>query len=103
MPHEITDWKESGCSLSLATSGLSSREIFSREINEIQGEGGALNACYRTAEAIAAAANILGAEKGLIYGKDFVFKTRGIRHISFDFRDKSTKELAKKVLGAFLN
>ncbi len=86
MAHEVSDWKNPNCSVSLKTSGLSKREGFSREINEKFGEGGGLNADYTTVEAVARAANILGG-RGFLYGEQFVFKTSGMGEISFDFCD----------------
>lgn len=93
MAHEVSDWKEPNCSLTLTVSKLSQREIFSREINEIFGEGGGLNAYYRTVEAIAIVANTLG-EFGLKYGENFVLKTSGLDEISFDFGDKIARRTA---------
>lgn len=96
MAYEIKDWKQKGCSLNLRTSSLSKRETFSQEIKKEYGEGSGLNANYRTVEAIAKVANILGA-KSLWYGKDFIFKTGG-DEIAFDFKDQKTKNLAMKIL-----
>ena len=76
---------------------MSQRETFSREINKAHGEGGGLNANYRTAEAIAVAANVLGRLK-LKYGEHFVFKTDLFDHISFDFCDRETMVLAQEAL-----
>lgn len=98
MAHEVTDWQRPGCSLAVKTGKLSKRETFSREINEKFGEGGGLNANYRTVEAIAIAANVLGAG-GLVYGVDFVFKTSsGFEEISFDFLDENTMKCAMLIL-----
>jgi hypothetical protein len=97
MAHEITAWKRPNCSLFLKTDRVSAREIFSREINEEFGEGGGLNANYKTVEAVATVANILG-KSGLVYGEDFVFKTGG-ETISFDFKDPKTLAKALIVLG----
>lgn len=95
--HEVTAWKEEGLSLSLKTDGLSNRETFSREINEKYGEGGGLNANYRTVEAVAIVASLLG-EMGLEYGKHFVFKTAGPElEISFDFVNSEIKSMAKTI------
>ena len=94
MAHEITYWKTENCSLKLKTSRLSSREPFSREINEKFGEGGGLNASYTTVDAVARAANILGAVHNFRYGEDFIFKTSGMDEISFDFRDEVTRDAA---------
>lgn len=100
MPHEITDWKKENCSLSFQILKLSSRETFSREINEKYGEGGGLNADYRTVEAIAKAANILGLS-GLKYGEDFIFKTADLDEILFDFANQEIKVIAKEILQKF--
>ena len=97
MAYELQKWKAPGCSLTLDTTKLSNREPFSREINQEFGEGGGLNASYRTAEALAMAANILGL-KYLKYGEDFVFKTGGLDKISLDFRDAATKKTAEEAL-----
>ena len=95
--YEIRDWKQPGCSLSVKVAQLSAREPFSREINETHGEGGALNANYQTAEALAVASNALG-EHGIVYGVDFVFKTAGDA-IVFDFCDSQTMRHAAHILG----
>lgn len=97
MANEITAWKKENCSLTLKTNILSQRETFSMEINEIFGEGGGLNADYRTVEAVAKVSNILGLNN-LIHRKHFVFKTGGIDCVSFDFCDKETREKAEKIL-----
>ena len=86
MANEITAWKKENCSLTLKTNILSQRETFSMEINEIFGEGGGLNADYRTVEAVAKVSNILGLNTG------------GIDCVSFDFCDKETREKAEKIL-----
>lgn len=99
MAYEVKPWKEPNCELSLRVDSLSDRETFSREINEKYGEGGGLNANYRTVEAIAIIANLLG--KGpyrMVYGKDFVFKTGSSDSIIFDFRDKKTQLNAQRCL-----
>ena len=74
---------------------LSTREEFSREINDAFGEGGGLNANYKTVEAIAVVANIFGTTHGLVYGVDFIFKTGDLNQISFDFRNKKVRDLAE--------
>lgn len=102
MAHEISAWKRPNCSLTLDVKRLSDREVYSREINEAFGEGGGLNANYRTVEAVAAAANQLGL-RGFIYGKHFVFKTGGTGVISFDFSDEAIKAKARIVLGNVLS
>lgn len=99
MAYEVKDWKEAGCSLFIKPSNLSSRETFSKEINETFGEGGGLNADYRTVEAVAIVANVL-ALNGLIYGIDFIFKTGGADKINFDFCNKSAKKSAKEILAS---
>ena len=95
--YETRDWKQPGCSLSVKIAQLSAREPFSREINEAYGEGGALNANYQTAEALAIAANMLRGG-GLVYGVDFVFKTAGDA-VVFDFCDSQTMRRAAHILG----
>ena len=97
MAHEITPWKEPGCELTLEVGKFSNRETYSREINEEYGEGGGLNANYRTVEAIAKVANILGL-KSLRYGIHFVFKTGGGDKVIFDFCNKIIKEDALRIL-----
>jgi hypothetical protein len=97
MAHELKPWKQEHCSLAVDMKHLSEREPFSQEINELLGEGGALNANYRTVEAIARATNAFGV-RGLIYGVDFVFKTAGLDDAVFDFRDQETRELARQIL-----
>ena len=97
MPYEIEDWKEAGCSVDVEIVKLSTRAIFSEEINKKFGEGGALNANYQTVEAIAVATNMLGL-KGLEHGEDFIFKTAGLDKISFDFCNKATKKIAEEAL-----
>ena len=95
--YETRDWKQPGCSLSVKIAQLSAREPFSREIHETHGEGGALNANYQTAEALAVASNALG-EHGIVYGVDFVFKTAGDA-INFDFCNNKTMRRASHILG----
>ncbi|MEK7503764.1 MAG: hypothetical protein AAB577_02170 [Patescibacteria group bacterium] len=97
MAYEVRDWKQPECSLSLDVLGLSDREISSSEIQKKYSEGGALNVNYRTAEAIAIAANALG-KAGLEYGKDFIFKTGCPYHIIFDFCDKATRDKAERII-----
>jgi len=101
MTHEVSDWKETGCTLECEVGKLSDREPFSREINEVFGEGGGLNANYTTAEAIAKAANILG-RNHFVYGKHFIFKRSGLNRILFDFCNKAALESAKETLQASL-
>lgn len=101
MAYEIQPWKKVNCSLTLPTKGPSEREPHSREINEAFGEGGGLNADYRTVEAVAIAAATLG-RIGLVYGIDFVFKTGGAQEISFDFRDEATKIQAIPALNTLM-
>ena len=100
MAYEVKDWKAPNCSVELKIDEFSDREEFSKEINDTYGEGGGLNANYRTVEAIAKITNILGFA-GLKYGKDFVFKTSGLDEVSFDFRDKSVMETAKQFLASY--
>lgn len=104
--YEIKNWKDP-FSLTLETGKLSDREPFSREINEEYGEGGGLNADYRTVEAVAVAANMFGCAN-LVYGRDFIFKTKNYvlttgvltPTILFDFSSEETKITAEKVLYA---
>lgn len=95
--------KEDKYLLSLPVAHLSRREPFSREINEEFGEGGGLNANYRTVEAIAIAANTLG-RAGFVCGRaddpraDFIFKTADSDEISFQFRNQKRFERAQTAL-----
>lgn len=98
MAHEVTNWKVPGCSLDVRIDDLSVREEHSREINETFGEGGGLNANYRTVEAVAIAANILGEKLGMQYGVHFVFKTAGFGTIHLDFCDEGSRNAAENVL-----
>lgn len=100
MAYEVKPWKKEGCSLIVVTDKLSRRETFSKEINEAFGEGGGLNANYRTVEAVARASNLLGLND-LTYGEDFIFKTSGLDEISFDFCDEATRDLAKTTFKQF--
>src|SRR3989344_7974270 len=95
MVHEVKYWKKPDCALTVEVADLSDRETFSREINEEYGEGGGLNANYRTVEATTKAANLLGKYLGMEYGKDFVFKTGSGSGIIFDFKDEKTKKAAE--------
>ncbi len=97
MAYEISDWKRPNCSLTLDTNKISNRETYSKEINKEYGEGGGLNADYRTVESIAIVSNLLGAA-GLKYGRDFIFKTGSSEGIGFDFHDKTAKEIGEKNL-----
>ena len=96
MPHEITPWKKEGLAISLKTAGLSKREPYSREINEIHGEGGGLNASYQTVEAVAKATGLLY-QQGLVYDHDFKFKTGGSEQFSLDFANEEAKKTAEMV------
>lgn len=93
MAHEVSDWKQSNCSLTVNVGDLTKREPFAREINDMYGEGGALNANYQTVEAIAIVASLLGA-CGLVYGLDYKFKTGGGNIVRFDFTDRPTMNSA---------
>jgi len=95
--YEIRPWKKPGCELTIYPGSLTSRETFSREINQAHGEGGGLNANYRTVEALAIVANRLG-QHGLVYGTDFVFKTGDIDGMSFDFCDEASRDRARGIL-----
>ena|SRR3989344_3405459 len=97
MANEVSDWKQGGCSLEIMTSRISVREIFSTEINETFGEGGGLNANYRDVESVAKVSNILGSG-GLMYGRQFIFKTAGIDKFTLDFSDKTAKAQAEQIL-----
>src|SRR3989338_6289872 len=97
MAHEVTPWRQSDCCLAVKIDSLTSREIFSREINETFGEGGSLNANYRTVEAVAIVASML-AYNSLRYNVHYVFKTGSGNLIELDFRDEETKEWAERVL-----
>ncbi len=97
MANEVLAWKKVGCAISVAITELTERETFSREMNEAYGEGGGLNANYRTVEAVAIASHILG-KIGLVYGTDFVWKTAGMDEISFDFRNDAVKKRAEQAL-----
>lgn len=101
MANELSYWKKPDCALDLNLNKLSNREVYSKEINETFGEGGALNADYRTVEAIAIVSNLLGAQK-LEYGKDFVFKTNSLEGISFDFCNKTAKNKSRIILQDYL-
>jgi hypothetical protein len=98
MAYEITDWKADGCSLRVNTDDFSEREESSSEINERFSEGGGLNANYRTVEAVAIIANILGDKLRMKYGVHFVFKTAGLDEIHLDFSDKVSRNAAENVL-----
>lgn len=97
MANEITPWKIADCTLDLSVEKLSRREPFSREINQKYGEGGALNANYRTVEAVAIATGHLE-RNGLRYGRDFVWKTGGGDVVSFDFSNHRTRARALTIL-----
>jgi hypothetical protein len=101
MAHEINYWKKPNCDLTLDLNKLSNREPYSAEINERDGENGALNADYRAVEAIAIVSNLLGIAS-FKYGEHFVFKTKSLEGISFDFCDKSTKTVGEMVLQDYL-
>lgn len=96
MAYEVKPWRAEGLTLSLKTDMLSKRETFSREINEKYGEEGGLNANYRTVEAVAIFAGLLG-EIGLRCGTHFVFKTAGTDEISFDFVNSEVKSMAETI------
>jgi hypothetical protein len=95
--YEVKNWKKPNCSVKVSVDSLTNRESFSREINETYGEGGGLNAGYDVVEAVAIASGFLSSE-GLVYGTDFVFKTRSFNQIMFDFKDLDTANRAAHVL-----
>lgn len=97
MANEVRPWKKEGCAVSVAIADLTQREPHSREINEMYGEGGALNANYRTADAIARGSNILG-KIGMVYGHDFVWKTAGLDEVSFDFANEEKRRRGEVAL-----
>ena len=97
MAYELTPWKKEGLDLSLVTSDFSVRKSFSSEINRIEGEGGGLNADYRTVEAVAMISSVFGA-KGLVYERDFIFKTARCGEIKMDFRTRKAFRLAVTAL-----
>lgn len=100
MAFEVEDkWPEGG-TLKVRRDDISDREIFSQEINDRRGEGGGGNFDYRTLEAAAYAANILGLFARLRYEDDFVYKT-GRDVISFEFRTKEMQEVASRTLRAY--
>lgn len=96
MAHEITSWRERDCNLAVSVDSLTSRETYSREINEEFGEGGGLNANYQMVEAVAIVASML-ATNGLRHGTHWIFKTAG-NCAHFDFYDQKTKEEARRIL-----
>lgn len=101
MAYEIALWnkqKEEGCVLNLKVSDISSREGFSREINEKYGEGGGLNANYTMVEAGLVVANLLGAVNGFRYGKEFYFKTTGLDKIIFEFDNPDDKRAGETTI-----
>ncbi|MFH1979386.1 MAG: hypothetical protein ABII97_03320 [Patescibacteria group bacterium] len=97
MAYELKDWQCEKCSLVLDVDQFSLRERYSREINEAEGEGGALNADYRTVEAALKVANLLG-RAGFVAGVSFIFKTARNGKVSFDFSNPEIKERARLVL-----
>ena len=101
MAFEVRSWKQPDSSLTLSVDSLTTRKLFSEEINEEYGEGGGLNANYRTVEAVAIAANVLGI-RGMRYGGHFVFKTGGGGEISFDFFNPAMRDMAQKILARFI-
>jgi hypothetical protein len=101
MACEIKAWKKEGCSLTCRVDSLSTRETSSKEINDTYGEGGGLNANFRTVEAVALVANRLGSQ-GMIYGVDFIFKIGSYESIDFDFSDQEVKALARTILSDVL-
>ncbi|MDA2936000.1 hypothetical protein MYX06_02175 [Patescibacteria group bacterium AH-259-L05] len=101
MAYEVKPWKKEGCSLAVKTFQFSDRETFSQEINEAYGEGGGLNADYRTVDTALKVTSILRGD-GLEYGEDFVFKTAGVGEIIFDFATPEIKKRAENFLEAVL-
>ena len=98
MAYEVTDWKKPNCTLPLKVDDFSAREESSREINQTRGEGGGLNANYRTLEALAIASNTLGTKLGMEYGRHFIFKTAGFGIITLDFCDEDHRNKAAEIL-----
>jgi hypothetical protein len=100
MAYEVKPWKVPDCVLTVNVSDKTNRESFSREINEIYGGGGGLNAGYDTVEAAVKVANQLG-RVGLIEGRHFVFKTGGLGDVIFDFCDHETRNYARTIIDRF--
>jgi len=96
--HELSDWKAPDCTLSVRREDFSTRESFSQEINQVEGEGGALNAGYGEMEAAIRIACSL-TEAGLKVNRDFRFKTSRGGQIVFDFNNRSSKAIAERALG----
>ncbi|OGZ20640.1 MAG: hypothetical protein A2654_00845 [Candidatus Nealsonbacteria bacterium RIFCSPHIGHO2_01_FULL_43_31] len=80
---------------------LSNRAKASAEIKKEYGEGGALNANYRTMEAGIVAANTLGLE-GFKHQKDFTLEAVGLDEIVFRFNNKDARDQAKLVMSHYL-
>lgn len=98
MAYEVTPCKALECSLAVKTDDFSKREEYSREINETYGEGGGLNADYRTFEAGMIVANLLGKHLGMQYGVHFAFKTAELGIIHLDFFNEISRNAAENVL-----
>jgi len=95
---EVRPWGSGkNCKLSLKTSDISNRQESSEEINQKHGEGGGLNADYRTAEAIAVVSSALGSI-GFKYGERFLFKTAGLNEIIFEFDCPENREAAERII-----
>lgn len=95
--YEIASRYAGGTTVAFPTSKLSDRAPHSDEINKEHGEGGGLNANYRTADALCALSNILG-KAGLWYGTHFYFKTAGDKTVLIEFRDETVAKTARLIL-----
>ena len=73
---------------------FSDRETYSQEINQRFGEGGALNANYRSVEAAMMVSNLFRGA-GLVYGKDFFLITIHCGEIYIGFKDEQAKRIAE--------
>lgn len=100
MPYEVLPWKEPDAELFVDVRTVTSRPTHSEEINRIHGEGGALNANYRVAEAMMVIANRLGL-KGFRYLTDFYFKRLDGHLIVIDCVSPTMRGILQKELASF--
>ncbi len=97
MAYEIAKRYAGGVIIAIPVNKLSDRSPHSDEVNEGHGEGGGLNANYRTADALCMLSNALG-HAGIRYHEHFYFKTGGGNSMQVEFRDETVARSAQSVL-----
>jgi hypothetical protein len=97
MAYEVIPWKENSIALSFDIKKISCREDSSKEVFQLSGEGGALNASHPAVESVARVANLLGS-RGFKYNEDFIFKICSDEKVVFDFSNFENADKAERIV-----